>query len=225
VELTKTKLTPEAVEFMNARLAESARLHDHLCPRQVLGVRMGMAAAHLLGLELPQKDKRLHVFVETDGCAVDGIMVSTGCQVGRRTMHVLDFGKVAATFADRENGLALRLRPRSDLRDAWAQYAPQAADRWHGYLQAYQVMPEAELFDLQRGRLTISLAALISQEGVRAVCERCGEEIFNEREVHLAGSVLCRTCAGESYFEIGADPTQDFNPVVSSRRNGQQPRE
>jgi len=29
-------------------IARSAALHDHLCPRQVLGVRMGMYAADLL---------------------------------------------------------------------------------------------------------------------------------------------------------------------------------
>jgi formylmethanofuran dehydrogenase subunit E len=31
-------------------LAQSAALHNHLCPRQVLGVRMGMYAAELLDL-------------------------------------------------------------------------------------------------------------------------------------------------------------------------------
>jgi hypothetical protein len=37
----------------------SAALHHHLCPRQVLGVRMGMLAGDNLGLDLPQADKRL----------------------------------------------------------------------------------------------------------------------------------------------------------------------
>lgn len=54
-------------------LNESAHQHrDHLCPRQVLGVRMGMYAAELLNFELPQSDKRVFAFVETDGCLVDG---------------------------------------------------------------------------------------------------------------------------------------------------------
>src|SRR5690606_20693201 len=38
-------------------LDQSAALHRHLCPRQVLGVRMGLLAAEVLGLDLPQTDK------------------------------------------------------------------------------------------------------------------------------------------------------------------------
>lgn len=37
---------------------------------------------------------------ETDGCAVDGLIAATDCRVGSRTLRILDFGKVAATFTD-----------------------------------------------------------------------------------------------------------------------------
>jgi formylmethanofuran dehydrogenase subunit E len=80
--------------------ASAERHHDHLCPRQVLGVRMGIYAAELLALDLPQNDKRLFTFVETDGCLIDGLAVATGCWVGNRTMRVIDYGKSAATFVD-----------------------------------------------------------------------------------------------------------------------------
>ncbi|MCQ3978482.1 MAG: formylmethanofuran dehydrogenase, partial [Anaerolineae bacterium] len=69
-------------------LYQSAVLHQHLCPRQVLGVRIGLAAGRWLGLEVPQSDKRLLTIVETDGCLIDGLAVATGCRVGRRTMRV-----------------------------------------------------------------------------------------------------------------------------------------
>jgi formylmethanofuran dehydrogenase subunit E len=92
-------------------LTASAALHHHLCPRQVLGVRMGLAAGSWLELTLPQTDKRLLTVVETDGCVIDGLAVATGCRVGRRTMRVLDFGKVAATFVDTVTGRAVRLAP------------------------------------------------------------------------------------------------------------------
>ncbi len=81
-------------------LHESAMRHKHLCPRQVLGARMSLLAEEVLGLELPRNDKRLLVITETDGCAVDGIIAATGCHVGGRTLRILDFGKVAAVFAD-----------------------------------------------------------------------------------------------------------------------------
>src|SRR5439155_26987565 len=85
-------------------LAATAALRHHLCPRQVIGARMGLLAGELLGLELPQADKRLLVIVETDGCAADGVAVACNCWVGRRTLRVEDYGKVAATFVDTHTG-------------------------------------------------------------------------------------------------------------------------
>jgi formylmethanofuran dehydrogenase subunit E len=41
---------------------------------------------------------------------------------------------------------------------------------------------------------------IISRAGHRVLCERCGEEIINEREVTVKGQVLCRACAGQRYY-------------------------
>ena len=92
-------------------LEQSAAMHHHLCPRQVLGARLGLLAGAELGLSLPQSDKRLLTIVETDGCFVDGVSVATGCTVGHRTLRVEDYGKVAATCIDTQTGRALRLAP------------------------------------------------------------------------------------------------------------------
>jgi formylmethanofuran dehydrogenase subunit E len=37
-------------------------------------------------------------------------------------------------------------------------------------------------------------------KGERIVCEECGEGINFKREVRRNGRVLCRGCAGESYY-------------------------
>lgn len=181
-------------------LARSAELHRHLCPRQVLGARMGLYAGALLGIALPHAEKRLYTFVETDGCFADGVSVATGCWLGRRTMRLIDYGKVAATFVDTHTGQALRIWPNPASRTTALHYAPNTKSRWHAYLEAYQVMPPAELLSVAQVRLTVDLAALISRNGVRTQCEQCGEEIINEREVHQGGRILCRTCAGDSYY-------------------------
>ena len=193
----------------------SAAQHRHLCPRQVLGVRMGMYAAEYFGLDLPQRDKRLYTFIETDGCALDGVSVATGCWVGRRTMQVLDFGKMAATFVDTHTGQAVRIIPHLEVRQAVSRYVPQAKDHWHTYLEAYQVMPLDELLVAQPVFLTVSMRAIISHEDARVLCDRCGEEIFNEREVHLENQVLCRACAGQSYFELSLDVYKSQEAAIS----------
>lgn len=183
-------------------LTVSASRHKgHLCPRQVLGVRMGLFAAELFRLELPQKDKRLFTFIETDGCLVDGIAAATGCWVGSRTMRVMDYGKSAATFVDTETERTLRVIPHPQARVRAKDYAPAASDRWHAQLLGYQRMPTEELLLAQPVTLTVSLSAIISRHGLRVVCDRCGEDIINERQVYRNGKTLCRTCAGDAYYQ------------------------
>ena len=185
-------------------LEQSSALHKHLCPRQVLGARIGMYAAELFGLELPQSGKRLLAFVETDGCFADGVSVATGCWFGRRTLRLIDYGKVAATFVDTRINRAIRIWPDPCARDRAATYASDERSRWHMYLAAYEVMPIAELLLAEEVVLSIDLAALISRPGVRVNCTVCGEEIINEREVWRDGKLLGRSCAGERYYDSGA---------------------
>ena len=108
-------------------LAQSAANHQRLCPRQVLGVRMGLAGAGLLEMEVPRTDKLLLVIVETDGCFVSGIEAATGCSVLHRTLRVEDYGKVAASFVDVNSGRAFRLAPRPGGAGAGFKIRPRCA--------------------------------------------------------------------------------------------------
>lgn len=193
---------PPSLAALPQLLAHSADLHRHLCPRQVLGVRMGLLAGHLLGLDVPQSDKRLFAFVETDGCFADGVSVASGCWLGRRTLRLMDYGKVAATFVDSQTQMAIRIWPHPQARDRAEHYAPHARSRWHTMLAAYQVMPDDALLCWRHVTLEVSLAALLSRPGVRVSCDRCGEEIINEREIRLDGEILCRACYGDSYYTL-----------------------
>ncbi len=186
-------------------LAMTAARHAHLCPRQVLGVRMGLLAAQHLQLDLPQSDKRLLTFVETDGCFSDGIAVATGCFVGRRTLRVTDYGKIAATFVDTHTHRAVRLTPRSAARDLAARYAPEAVNSWEAYLYGYQRMPDAELLAVQEVQLLATLESIISTPEAKTLCAMCGEEIFNEREVVQNDLAICQSCAGNRYYRVTCD--------------------
>lgn len=200
------QVTGSAMKTLAEHLAASAALHYHICPRQVLGVRMGMLAADLLGLELPQTDKRVLAVVETDGCFSDGVAVSVNCWVGRRTLRVEDYGKVAATFIDTQTGTAWRISPHPQARGRAAHYAPAAANHWEAMLLGYQTMPAHDLLIAQQVILRNPVAEWVSVPGRRAVCARCGEEILNEREVVQGGTVLCRSCAGGGYYLAPPEP-------------------
>jgi formylmethanofuran dehydrogenase subunit E len=190
---------------MEDLLERTAAWHSHLCPRQVLGVRMGLLAGRVLGLDVPNVERRLLTVAETDGCPTDGLSVATGCTVGNRRLRVLDYGKVAATFVDMDLDTAIRIAPRNGIREAALRHSPQAENRWNAQLNAYQAMPDLNLLTVQQVKLSISLEKLLSKPGYRINCEACGEEIINEREVTLGGAVLCRSCAGQSYYQLAEE--------------------
>lgn len=186
---------------LNEILKTAASRHSHLCPRQVLGARIGLAGARAVGLEPPVLNKRLLVIVETDGCFVDGIEAATGCSVGHRTLRIEDYGKIAATFVDIRQGRSVRVAPLLDVRDRAAAYAPGEPRHYFAQLAAYQGLPDAELLSIQEVDLTVPLAELVSRPGVRVNCELCGEEVINGREVQQAGMTLCQACARGAYYQ------------------------
>lgn len=184
-------------------LKESAKHHNHLCPRQVLGVRIGLAGIKRLGIET-SKGERLLVIAETDGCFISGIEAATGTSVRHRTLRVEDYGKVAATFIDIQEDYAVRIAPRLDVRKRAWYYAQHHQNRqYFAMLQGYQVMPEEELLNTEDVELRRSVSKIVSRAGVRVICDCCGEEIFNEREIVNESSRVCRSCAGESYYKSG----------------------
>ena len=120
-------------------------------------------------------------------------------------MRVEDYGKVAATFVDTEGGATLRIAPHPAARQVAASYAPDASDNWETMLLGYQRMTLAELFVWQPVTLVTPVAAIVSHAGHRACCDRCGEEIFNEREIVVGDTTLCRHCAAGGYYHTCTD--------------------
>lgn len=182
-------------------LHKSAISHTHLCPRQILGVRIGLAGMNALHFSDHPEKKRLLVISETDGCFVDGITAATGCTVGHRTLRVQDYGKVAATFIDAQTCRAVRVALLQDIRERAYAYAPGESRRYFAQLRAYQVMPNDELLTLQEVILDMHIKQIISRPGVRVNCNGCGEEIINNREIQRDGLTLCRACDGDSYYQ------------------------
>jgi formylmethanofuran dehydrogenase subunit E len=186
-------------------LSDLAGMHKHMCPRQVLGVRMGLSASRCFALPLPQPGKRLIAFIETDGCFADGIAVATGCTIGHRTLRLVDQGKVAVTFADTQTGRAVRFWVPPDARASAAAMFPEARSRWQAQMEAYPRMSEQELLRAQDVALTFDLASIVGKPGQRTACGVCAEEIINQREVLQDGRPICRNCTGDRYWSPKTD--------------------
>jgi len=184
----------------------AAQNHGHMCPGQVLGVRMAMQGLKELGINDPLAHrKRLVTYVEIDRCATDAVSLVTGCRLGRRSLKFMDFGKVAATFVDIETRRAVRVAARDDSRAKAKTMFPELADAHQQQLQAYKVMDDSELFEVQPVRVNLKDEDLPGGPRSRVACEQCGEGINDGRERNIAGRVLCRSCAGECYYEVPSD--------------------
>ena len=194
---------------LQALLRISSARHKHLCPRQVLGARIGLAGAAALGMALPRTDKRLLVILETDGCFADGVEVATGCTVGHRTLRIEDYGKIAATLIDVKTEQAVRVSPQLDVRERVYAYVPDEPRHYFAQLYGYQLMPDAELLTIQAVTLRTPVKAIVSRPGIRVNCTQCGEEIINEREVLIDGQPTCRACSGQGYYQLYAAQPPD----------------
>lgn len=180
----------------------SSRDHSHLCPRQILGVRIGLVGMSALGFAEPPAKEGLLVITETDGCFSDGLSAATKCTVGHRTLRVEDYGKIAAVFVDTVTGQCLRVAPVTDIRQRAYAYAPGEPRHYFAQMQAYQIMPDEEMFTVTEVQLATPIEDIVSRPGLRVDCDVCGEEIINEREVKQDGFTLCHTCAQGGYYRV-----------------------
>jgi formylmethanofuran dehydrogenase subunit E len=181
----------------------AAQAHGHLCAGQILGLRMAIHGLSLLGLDDPTgaHRKRLVTWVEIDRCATDAIGVVTGCRLGKRALKFLDFGKMAATFCDLETGRAVRVSALESSKQRARELHPEVEDRNRQQMLAYRELPPAELFAAGWVKVKLGPQDLPGFKGPRAVCSRCLETVSFGREVAAGGETLCRSCAGQRYYD------------------------
>ncbi len=188
---------------LNELLRDAELAHGHLCAGQVLGVRLAMLGLELLGIDDPHgKDrKRLITFVEIDRCATDAVAVVTGCRLGKRALKFRDWGKVAATFVDLASGRAVRVCAKESSKTRARQMHPEIESKNQQQMLAYREMLTEDLFAVQWVKVELPPEELPGYKGERIVCEECGEGINFQREIRQDGKILCRSCAGERYYE------------------------
>lgn len=189
------------MEF-EALLEESVRVHGHLCPGQVLGVRMAMLGLRLIGIEDPKGKDRddLMVFVEMDRCATDAVQSVTGCSLGKRTLKFMDYGKMAATFLNLRTGKAFRIVAREDSRLKARDYFPDIENKYMAQLQAYKLMSDDELFKITPVIVRLKPEDMPGRRLRRIRCDKCNEYVQDMKKVRRDGKTLCRACAEGGYY-------------------------
>jgi len=184
-------------------LASSTKAHGHLCPGQVVGVRMAILGCRLIGLNDPQSRsqiKKLIVYVEMDRCTADAVAHVTGVKLGRRSLKFMDYGIMAASFMNLATGKAFRVVSTEESRSLASVYAPEIPEKYAQQLEAYKRMPGSVLFRVEEVEIDICNADLPGPTRYKATCARCGQVVRDRREVMIDGRPYCAPCAGGAYF-------------------------
>jgi len=207
-------------------LKSSAAAHGHLCPGQVVGVRMAMLGCRLIGLDDPsshEQIKKLIVYVEMDRCTADAVSHVTGVKLGRRSLKFVDYGIMAATFLNLETNRAYRVVSTEEARDLAAMFAPEIAGKHAQQLRAYQRMPDSVLFRVQEVDVNLAELDLPGPTRRKVACVRCGQVVRDGREVIRSGRVLCKPCSGECYYREAREvswPDMNRTPACKSKIAG-----
>lgn len=189
------------MKTLSEYLELAAKAHGHLCAGQVLGVRLAMLGLRELGIEDPVAErKRLVIYVEIDRCVTDAVALVADCRLGKRALKFRDWGKVAATFVDLKTSRAVRIAAKESSKQAAREMFPEL-DKEAGQQKAYVQLADDALFDKQWVKVDVPPEDLPGFKGPRVVCAQCGEGINFKREVVRNGRTLCRSCAGERYYE------------------------
>lgn len=192
------------MEDFETLLKQSAQAHGHLCPGQVIGVKMAMEGCRLIGLDNPRtlpQIKKLIIYVEMDRCAADAVANVTGVRLGRRSLKYIDNGIMAATFVNLESGKAFRIVSKESSRDEAAQFAPEIEDKHLQQLEAYKRMSRDDLFFIQEVVVDVPACDMPGPTRFKAVCEQCGQVVRDKKEVYKNNQILCKPCALGSYYQ------------------------
>ena len=192
------------MEDFETLLKGSAEAHGHLCPGQVVGVRMAMLGSHLIGLDEPRtlpQIKKLIVYVEMDRCATDAISFVTGVKLGRRSLKFVDNGIMAATFVNLDTQKAFRITSTEESRDLVELYASDITDKSQQQLEAYKKMSLEELFTVEEVIVDVPACDMPGPTKFKAVCDRCHTVVRDKREVLKNDEILCRPCAFGTYYQ------------------------
>ena len=127
------------------------------------------------------KSKKIIVYVEIDRCAADAIGYVTGVKLGRRSLKFVDNGIMAATFVNLDSGQAVRIVSTEESRDVAARYAPDVDDKRLQQLQAYKVMPDDVLFDVERVVVDIPVQDMPGPSRFKVRYQECGQMVRDKK--------------------------------------------
>jgi formylmethanofuran dehydrogenase subunit E len=109
---------------------------------------------------------------------------------------------MAASFLDLHSGRAVRVAVRDDSREVAGAQAAEGEDSHATQTRVYCQMPDDALLSVQEVQLSVPESDMPGRPRNRVACSVCSEHVSDDRHLVIEGSVLCRGCAGEAYYEV-----------------------
>ncbi len=195
-------------DTLKTMLETGFAFHGHRCPAMPLGLRCGLEAMEVLGVERSQ-DKELYVISETGeghaaGCFLDGIMVATGCTYGKSNVKKTYWNKMAFTLVDTKTDRAVRVSLKPGFFAKMLQ-SPFVQKRKEG-VPPQDVDPEL-LKPLLDNVLNLDLSRALDISDMFTYhwdrpkgcfdaipCAECGELVFENAARLKNGKPVCQGC-------------------------------
>jgi formylmethanofuran dehydrogenase subunit E len=169
-------------------LDKCIEFHGHLCMGQILGVKIAVK-----GLELvkPESNKDLIVFVENDRCIADAIMIVSNTRLGRRSLKFRDYGKMAGTFINTKTNCAYRVFVKMKQ-----EQKTEDTD-----VRKYLYVNDEDIVSWYPVNVTMHENELPGRPKRVVACVKCGEKIFDGKDIQVNGESVCMPCNSGAYFK------------------------
>ena len=190
---------------LDGLIACCGSMHGHICPGQILGIRMAVLGCQLTRVGDPRGTdrKKLIVWVEIDRCVTDAISAVTGARLGKRSLKYQDYGKVAATFLNISEKRAYRVVAREESRELADALHPSVESKKERQMLTYRDADPSALFKVETVRAVLDELEMPGRPRRRIICELCGEGVNDGRElVDAQNRRVCRSCAFGGYYQV-----------------------
>ncbi len=197
----------------NQELLEKAfEFHGHHCPAMPLGLRAGLAAMKVLGVEHAQ-NKELYCLCETGFahatmCFVDGVQVATGCTFGKSNIEKTDYSKNAITLIDVRKKKAVRvaINPEIQKKGLASEFVRLRGQKVEPQdIDPAITNPMIENIMQQPDEVLFKISGIFDYDfkGRKGTfewieCENCGEVTFVHGVRIKGGKKLCIPCSQSS---------------------------
>ena len=122
------------------------KMHGHLGPYVVVGLRMGAVAHRELGHYKGLTAEVTAVLTPPMRCVVDGVQYASQCTLGKGNIALLDGDAPSAVFRKGERTITIRLRP--GLREKIDREMAKEKEKELEHSLYYFELPEDELLEV-----------------------------------------------------------------------------